>query len=136
MKNFGEFLNKELSRKQVKRKDFCAYLEIHPQNLGNLLKKESVDAIVMEKACKYLGVDPAVFFEYRGPFGSPSPIVGSIDQDVKIGSASVNVMASERELMEKLLAEKTQRIESLEASLAKLQDILGRVLSGMKSADK
>lgn len=116
MKNCGELIEKTLNAKRVKRRDFCEFIGMTPQNLTKMLRKSSLDAELLENCCRYLGLDPASFFDFR-PSSEGGVSVGSIEQNVGVGDAQVNFRDG---MFEKLLAEKDARIESLERTVGLL----------------
>lgn len=126
MKNCGEIIEKALNQKRVKRKDFCEFLQMTPQNLSKILRKPSIDAELLENCCRYLELNPADFFDFRLGEQSGGTKIGSIDQRVLVGDASVNFRDAEQMLMDKLIAEKDARIQTLQSTVDLLQNMLSQ----------
>lgn len=124
MKNCGEIIEKALNAKRVKRRDFCEYLQMSPQNLSKILRKQSIDAELLENCCRYLQLNPADFFDFRLGESAGSSKIGSIDQKVFVGEASVNLHDAEQILIDKLIAEKDARITSLQSTVNLLSEII------------
>ncbi len=129
MKHCGEILSREISRKKVLRKNVAEYIGVTPQYMNRLLSKSSLDSDMLEKFCEYLDLDPADFFDFRGSGNESLLNVGDIDQHVVFGSAAVNFSVSERNLMERLLAEKDARINDLRRTIDSLSGVGPAVLS-------
>lgn len=135
MKHCGEIISKEIERKHLLRKDLAAHLGHVPQNMKNILSKSNFDCRTLEKCCEFLGLDPADFFDYRPGHTSTGVKVGDIDQQVGIGTASVNFSAHERELLERLLDEKDARIRNLESSNRFLYGLLDKRKGSIEPAE-
>lgn len=120
MKNCGEIIERALNANNVKRKDFCEYIEMTPQNLTKLLRKTSLDARLLERCCEFLKLNPADFFDYSPESGDGSVLVGSIDQSVMIGEAKVCLKDTDGTLISQLIAEKDARIAHLEQAMLTL----------------
>ncbi len=137
MRNCGQILEKEIKRQHVLRKDISEFIGISPQNLSKLLRKANLETNILERACQFLNLDPADFFDYRPEYAA-STRVGDIDQHHFEGTASValgvpspdlyeRLLESKDTLLEskdKLLAEKDKRIELLEATVQMLKSQL------------
>lgn len=136
MKHCGEILEREIQRKRVERKTISEYVGIYPQNLSKYLRKNSIDAEMLEKFCHFLNLDPAFFFDYRPEGSIPAVSVGEVNQSVGIGAAHVNISAMKEEMMQHLLEEKDKRIKLLEENNDMLKKELSRYESEkQKSAD-
>lgn len=130
MRNCGEIIEKEINRKKVLRKDISAFVGINPQNLTKVLRKDSLDASMLEKFCQYLDLDPADFFDYRPGYLGSSTHVGTIAQSGVIGSANVNFRDAEIELRNKLIEEKDARISTLETTVTLLKNVIENLSMG------
>ena len=130
MKNCGEIIEREINRKRVLRREISEYVGISAQNLSKVLRKDSLDADLLEKFCEYLDLDPADFFDFRPAYAGGKTNIGKIDQDVILGDATVNFHDAEVALMNKLIDEKDARIASLESTVELLRSIIE------KSSDK
>lgn len=126
MRNCGEILEREIQRKKVERKTISEFVGIYPQNLSKYLRKESLDAGLLEKFCQYLNLDPANFFDYRPDGALASVSVGGVSQNVGIGAAQVNISAMKEEMLLRLLEEKDKRIKLLEEHTELLKNELSR----------
>lgn len=117
MRDCGTIIESEINRKKVVRRDLSEFIGTSPQNLSKILRKDSMDATVLEKFCQYLNLDPADFFDFRPEYVRSGQSVRDIDQQVILGTAAVNISANEIELMERLLREKDARIAALEKTV-------------------
>ena len=85
MKHIGSEIDKLLHAKGVKKKDFAKMLEMTEQNLSKILKKDSIDAALLEKIAKTLNVSPIYFFDgnedvpHNGALSQPPTIKNSFD---------------------------------------------------------
>lgn len=62
MKSIGRELNRLLNEKGIKKKDFAAKLEMSDVNLSKILKKDTIDASLLERISHELNIPVGYFF--------------------------------------------------------------------------
>ncbi|MBD5355724.1 MAG: helix-turn-helix transcriptional regulator [Bacteroides sp.] len=130
MKKCGEVIDQILTKRRIRRNELCAYLNISPQYMTKLLKKDSLDAEMLERICQYLEIDPADFFDYRPNDNNKPMSISSVDQKVWASDTHVNMHGtssiSSIELLNLLIKEKDARIAGLEEINCLLRDIISK----------
>ncbi len=128
MKNCGKILSDIIEARGLLSKDLANVMGIHPQNIRRIFERESIDSAKLEKACEWLKLDPADFFDYR-PNGRNNQY-NDIDQSVVIGSAQVTVSEPEpiyaSGMLAKLFASYEARIKTLEEINSMLMSLLAK----------
>lgn len=124
MRNCGKILSDIIEARGLLSKDLANVMGVHPQNIRRIFERESIDSAKLEKACEWLHLDPADFFDYR-PNGTNNQY-NDIDQSVILGSAQVTLSepASTYGMLEKLLASYEARIKTLEETNSFLRSLL------------
>ena len=127
MRNCGKILSDIIEARGLLSKDLANVMGVHPQNIRRIFERESIDSAKLEKACEWLHLDPADFFDYR-PNGTNSQY-NDIDQSVILGNAHVTLSAEPATvyssgMLEKLLASYEARIKTLEETNLFLRTLL------------
>ena len=74
------------------------------------MKKDSINAELLERICKAVGVSPAYFFDdYKGEDNQ----IGDVNTTAIMGVESVNISQGEVDLLKSMLAEKERTIKIL-----------------------
>jgi transcriptional regulator with XRE-family HTH domain len=66
MKNIGFEIDKILTERRSKKKDFAEKLNMSVVNLSKIVHKSSIDAELLEKIARTLGVPVSYFFDESG----------------------------------------------------------------------
>ena len=110
MKNIGSELSKIIKGKNLIKKIVAKDAGITPVYLSAILHKESINAELLERICKAVGISPAYFFDdYVGDGYS----IGDVNTTAIKGAASANISQGEIDLLKSMLAEKERTIKIL-----------------------
>ncbi|MBR6746489.1 MAG: helix-turn-helix transcriptional regulator [Muribaculaceae bacterium] len=110
MKHIGQELFSIIEQKRLVKKEVAERVGITPVYLSAIMRKESIDAELLERICKAIGVSPAIFFDdYKG-IGNQ---IGDVNATAVMGVASVNISQGEIDLLKSMLEEKERTIKIL-----------------------
>lgn len=110
MKHIGNELFSIIEHKKLVKREIAEQVGITPVYLSAIMRKDSIDAELLEKICKVIGVSPAYFFDdYKGDSYS----IGDVNTTAIMGVASVNISQGEVDLLKSMLAEKERTIKIL-----------------------
>jgi transcriptional regulator with XRE-family HTH domain len=110
MKHVGNELFSIIEEKKLVKKELAERIGITPVYFSSIMKKDSIDAELLERICKVVGVSPAYFFDdYRGD----SNHIGDVNATAVMGIASVNISQGEVDLLKSMLEEKERTIKIL-----------------------
>lgn len=110
MKNIGAELKKLIEEKHLVKKDLATELGITPTYLSAIMRKESIDCMLLDRICQIIGVSPAYFFDDEA-----SVNVSNVRASTFIGNANaaVTITANEVAALKELLKEKERTIQIL-----------------------
>ncbi len=110
MKNIGTELKKLIEEKHLVKKDLAAELGITPTYLSAIMRKESIDCLLLDRICNVIGVSPSYFFD-----DDASVSVSNVKATSVIGNANaaVTITANEVSALKELLKEKERTIQIL-----------------------
>ena len=104
MKHIGHELFSIIEQKKLVKKEIAEQVGITPVYLSAIMRKDSIDAELLEKICKAVGVTPAYFFyDYKEDTAS-SPTTAA---------PSAGITQGEVDLLKSMLAEKERTIKIL-----------------------
>ena len=110
MKHIGHELFNIIEQKKLVKKEVAEQIGITPVYLSAIMRKDSIDAELLERICKAIGVSPAYFFDdYKGD----SNQISDVNATAVMGVASVNISQGEVDLLKSMLAEKERTIKIL-----------------------
>lgn len=110
MKHIGHELFSIIEQKKLVKKEIADKVGITPVYFSAIMRKDSIDAELLEKICKAIGITPAYFFD---DFSDSKNVIGDVS-NTAIGSiASVNISQGEVELLKSMLEEKERTIKIL-----------------------
>lgn len=110
MKHVGETIHRIIEEKRLVKKQVADLAGMDPSYLGQIRTRESLDAEMLEKLCKAVGISPAYFFD---DWPSDKYTIGDITNSSFMGPATINV-GNSTEYVDKLLAEKDRVIAAKE----------------------
>jgi transcriptional regulator with XRE-family HTH domain len=116
MKHIGNEIDKILTQKRIKKKDFAEKLGMTAVNLSLILKKNSIDAELLEKFSNVLNLPISHWFDENS---SPNNYINANNHSVALGNHSVTGDISlsncqkELEHLKQLLEEKERTIQIL-----------------------
>ncbi len=113
MKHIGNELFSIIEQKRLVKKAIAEQVGITPVYLSSIMKKDSIDAELLEKISKAVGVSPAYFFD---DYEADSNHIGDVNASAVMGVASVNITQGEVDLLKTMLAEKERTIKILMAA--------------------
>lgn len=110
MKNIGKELKKFIEEKHLVKKDLAAELGITPTYLSAIMRKESIDCMLLDRICNIIGVSPSYFFD-----DDVSVRVSNVKASTVIGNANAAVTITPNEVatLKQLLEEKERTIQIL-----------------------
>lgn len=110
MKNIGAELKKLIEEKHLVKKELAAELGITPTYLSAIMRKESIDCMLLDRICHIIGVSPSYFF-----YDAASVSVSNVKAATVIGNANaaVTITAGEVSALKELLKEKERTIQIL-----------------------
>lgn len=110
MLNIGTELKRLIEERHLIKKDVAEGLGITPTYLSAIMRKDSIDCMLLDRICKLIGVPAAHFFEEDGQFS-----VSNVKASTVIGNANAAVSISPGEVaaLRELLAEKERTIQIL-----------------------
>ena len=115
MKHIGNEIDKILSLKKIKRKEFATdKIGITPTYLSQILKKESIDAKLLEKFSKALNVPISFWFDEKSDVSATQN--GNKNQ-IGNGNIIVESRANEIEHLKALLNEKETLLSEKERTI-------------------
>lgn len=120
MKNIGTELKRLIEEKHLVKKDLAAELGITPTYLSAIMRKESIDCLLLDRICSIIGVSPSYFFD-----DDASVSVSNVKATTVIGNANaaVTITANEVSALKELLKEKERTIQIL---LAQTGTVVGQ----------
>jgi transcriptional regulator with XRE-family HTH domain len=110
MKNVGNELRTIMRNKKLKQTEIAKKLNMTPVNLSKILKKESIDAALLEKIAKV--IDTPVSFFFRE---STNEVTKEVKETVEDPKSTYNCQNCER--LEKIIDYQNRHIERLENEL-------------------
>lgn len=121
MRPVGPILKRYIEEQGLKKVDVAEKLGITNNYLSTIFMKMSIDAELLERACRVLGLSPMTFFELEG--NANIPTYSDINAKTVIGTSSVQIrhgdMMNERIIAEKerIIEEKNKLIEEKERTI-------------------
>lgn len=110
MKHIGNELFSIIEQKKLVKKELAEQIGITPVYFSAIMKKDSIDAELLEKICKAIGVSPAYFFD---DYPSSKNVIGDVSNTAILGNASINISQGEVELLKSMLEDKERTIRIL-----------------------
>ena len=121
MKHIGEELYRIIEKKHLVKRRIAEQIGMDPSRFGQLMHRESMDARLLEKICKIVGVSPGYFFD---DWPSENYTFGDINNQAILGNANVNI-GQEGKHLEDLIAEKDRIIAEKERVIKLLSKSAG-----------
>lgn len=110
MKHIGHELFHIIEQKKLVKKEIAEQVGITPVYFSAIMRKESIDAELLERICRAIGVSPAYFFD---DYKENNNHIGDVNATAVMGSASVNISQGEIDLLKSMLEEKERTIKIL-----------------------
>ena len=110
MKHIGHELFSIIEQKKLIKKEIADKVGITPVYFSAIMRKDSIDAELLERICKAIGITPAYFFD---DFNDSKNITGDVSNTAIGGIASVNISQGEVDLLKSMLEEKERTIKIL-----------------------
>lgn len=103
MKHVGNELFSIIEKGRMVKKELAERIGITPVYFSAIMKKDSIDAELLERICKAVGISPAYFFDdYQGDSAY-----------VDVESESSKMLRLENEMLKAMLAEKERTVKIL-----------------------
>jgi len=110
MKHIGHELFNIIEQKKLVKKEIAERVGITPVYFSSIMHKSSIDAELLEKICKAMGISPSYFFDdYKENINH----IGDVNATAVMGTASVNISQGEVDLLKSMLEEKERTIKIL-----------------------
>jgi len=127
MKNIGNEIDKILSTRRIKKKDFAINkIGITPTYLSQILKKESIDAELLEKFTKALNVPISFWFDEKADIPKITQTGNGNKSQVGNGNVIIESQANEIEHLRALIEEKDRRLSDKEKLIKILEKQLNK----------
>ena len=110
MKHIGHELFNIIEQKKLVKKEIAEQVGITPVYFSAIMRKDSIDAELLERICKVIGVSPAYFFD---DYTENRNIIGDVNNTAIMGVASVSISQGEVVLLKSMLEEKERTIKIL-----------------------
>lgn len=110
MKHIGNELFSIIEKKRLVKKELAEQIGITPVYFSSIMRKDSIDAELLERICKVVGVSPAYFFD---DYTETKNIIGDVNNTAIMGVASVSISQGEVDLLKSMLEEKERTIKIL-----------------------
>ncbi len=124
MKHIGNEIDSILAQRKIKKKDFAKKIEMTDVNLSKVLKKASIDSLLLEKIANALSISASYFFDKQDQcsyteighrvFGTGNKIAGNISLPnciADLEKAHMEIGFLKKELAsQKLLTEEKERL--------------------------
>ena len=110
MKHIGHELFNIIEQKRLVKKEIAEHVGITPVYFSAIMRKESIDAELLEKICKAIGVSPAYFFD---DYVENKSVIGDANNMAIMDAASVCISQGEVDLLKSMLEEKERTIKIL-----------------------
>lgn len=112
MKNIGIEIDKILKERKLKQKDIAEKLDMTPMNLSKILRKNSIDAELLERIAILLGINVGYFFDEP------------LSELKAVGNTGAHCAKCEH--LEELLSSKENEIEVLKKLVGVYEGNVGR----------
>lgn len=124
MKNVGYEIHRIIEEKKLIKRRVAADAGIDPTYLAQLRSRESIDAALLERLCKAIGISPGYFFD-DWPCDQYS--TGDINNMSNTGNATVNVGHSiaDKSNSDEVIATLKQLVDEKERLIKVLLNQLG-----------
>ena len=106
-------IDRIIREKRLVKKEIAEKVGITSAYLSNISHKETLDAALLEKLCKAIGVSPSIFFDCDG-----EPFIGEVNNTAILGNANVQITKGEVEALKKVIEAQEQTINLLLAQLS------------------
>ncbi len=101
MKHIGKELYQIIDKKRLVKRHIAEKIGMDPSRFNQYMHKETMDARLLEKICKVIGVSPGYFFD---DWPSEKYTIGDISNQTFIGDAQVNIGLDKKHLEEIIMA--------------------------------
>lgn len=132
MKSVGTELNKLLNERGIKKKDFASKLHMTDVNLSKILKKDSVDASLLEKIAKELNI-PVSYFFTENQLNSDNCRTLKLASDKTELSNDSGESSNRVQQLEEALKIKDQELQELRQRLKDKEQLIGGMLEIIKN---
>lgn len=111
MKHIGHELFNIIEQKKLVKKQVAEQTGITPVYFSAIMRKDSIDAELLERICKAICISPAYFFD---DYHNGKNIIGDVNNSAIIGGIpSANITQGEVDLLKSMLEEKERTIRIL-----------------------
>ena len=122
MKHIGQQLYAIIDKKKLVKRQIAKELDIDPSRFNALMHRESLDAKLLDRICKVIGVSPGYFFD---DWPSDKLTIGEITNQTVIGDASISIGDKDIKHLEIALKAKDELIADKERIIKLLSDKAG-----------
>lgn len=110
MKHIGHELYNIIEQKRLIKKEVAEQVGITPVYFSAIMRKDSIDAELLERICKVIGVSPAYFFD---DYAEDKNIISDVNNPTIMGGGAVSISQGEVDLLKSMLEEKERTIKIL-----------------------
>lgn len=126
MKHVGEEIDRIIKERKLKQKDVAISLKMTAVNLSKILKKSSIDALLLEKIAKTFNLPITYFFDDIPQNGVNGNYVGN--KSIAVAGSGNNFFKGDVPLEVSAYKEKVQNLENIIDEKNKLLDQKDKLL--------